>query len=218
MPTVFILNFQQKIFEFEKNKLIIEEFIEEKVDRTKPELPFQNLNPGKKYAILFPGAGEIQKQWSVQGFGLVADTLRKEYNLEIKICGTSTDAVLADKIISFCKIAKPINLCGKTSLINLIDEISNAEFLFTNDSSALHIAACFNIKTVCVLNGRHYCRFAPYPKNIFSNAEFIYPDEMDKIVEDDIQSAISKTKHESLAGIDSINSYKVEEAVKRIMQ
>ena len=126
--------------------------------------------------------------------------------------------MLADEIISFCKIANPINNCGKTNLIKLIDEISHAEFLFTNDSSALHIAACFNIKTVCVLNGRHYGRFAPYPKNIFEHSAFVFSDEMDVLIQENLNLAIAKTQYQSIVSIDSISIEKVKGALKKILQ
>jgi len=207
------------VFEFEKNKIIIEELIEEKVLRTKPEIIIeQNKSSEKPYAVLFPGAGEKQKQWSCKNFAAIADMLKNEYNLEVKICGAQSDSMLADEIISFCKIANPINNCGKTNLINLIDEISNAEFLFTNDSSALHIAACFNIKTVCILNGRHYGRFAPYPKNIFEHSAFVFSDEMDVLIQENLNLAIAKTQYQSIVSIDSISIEKVKGALKKILQ
>ncbi len=203
------------IFEFEKNKLIVEEFIEEKTGRAKPKIEIgQNRNADKAYAVLFPGAGEVQKQWSYENFAAIADELKNTYDLDVKICGSSTDSELANRIISTCKSAAPINLCGKTSLINLIIEISNATFLFTNDSSALHIAACSNTKTICVLNGRHFGRFAPYPKNIFNNAVFVFPDEMDKLILEDFNFASAKTKNQSIATIDSISIEKVKAAIK----
>ena len=206
------------VFEFKKNKLIVEELIEEIVIRTKPEIVIeQNKSSEKPFAVLFPGAGEKQKQWSCKNFAAIADLLKNDYNLEIKICGSKADATLADEIISSCKIAKPINICGKTNLIKLIEEISNAEFLFTNDSSALHIAACFNIKTVCVLNGRHYGRFAPYPKNIFEHSAFVFSDEMDKLINENIHSAVSETKYHSISTIDSIQIEKVKTIVKTML-
>jgi len=64
----------------------------------------------------------------------------------------------------FGSLSRVENLCGTTSLTELVDIISKAKLLITNDSSALHIAACLNTQTICLLMGRHYGRFAPYPK------------------------------------------------------
>lgn len=207
------------VFEFEKNKIIIEEFIEEEIVRTEPQIIIDKKEPSKlAYAILFPGAGEVQKQWPFERFSAIADMLKNEFNFEIKICGAQSDSELANKIISTCKSAVPINLCGKTNLINLINEISNADFLFTNDSSALHIAACLNIKTVCVLNGRHYGRFAPYPENIVQNLAFVFSDEMDELINENVNSAVLKTKYQAISPIDSISIDKVELTIKTMFE
>ena len=204
-------------FEFEKNKLIVEELIEENIERVQPILDYTNNNEeGKLYAILFPGAGEVQKKWPLERFALIADMLKREYNLEIRICGAQSDFELGEKIISYCETADPINLCGKTNLLALVDQISSSRFLFTNDSSALHIAACLNIKTVCVLNGRHFGRFAPYPENMTTSLAFVFPDEMDRLLQNDKDIVVSKTKHNAIASIDSISVTKVEQALREM--
>lgn len=204
-------------FEFEKNKLIVEELIEENIERVQPTIDYKNNTEGvNPYAILFPGAGEVQKQWPLDRFALIADMLKREYDIEIRICGSQSDYELGEKIISYCNTADPINLCGKTNLLALVNQISSAKFLFTNDSSALHIAACLNIKTVCVLNGRHYGRFAPYPENMTTSLAFVFPDEMDRLLQTEENIIVSKTKHKAVASIDSISVTKVEKVVREM--
>lgn len=204
-------------FEFEKNKLIVEELIEENIERVQPTIDYKNNTEGvNPYAILFPGAGEVQKKWPLDRFALIADMLKREYDIEIRICGSQSDYELGEKIISYCNTADPINLCGKTNLLALVNQISSAKFLFTNDSSALHIAACLNIKTVCVLNGRHYGRFAPYPENMTTSLAFVFPDEMDRLLQTEENIIVSKTKHKAVASIDSISVTKVEKVVREM--
>lgn len=207
------------IFEFEKNKLIIEELIEEKINRIHPEI--ENLNYNKKenkFAILFPGAGELQKQWPIENFARIADEISSKYNFEIRICGSKSDSFFAEQLISFCKKAQPQNLCGKTKLHELIDQIANAEILITNDSSALHIAGCTNTKTVCVLNGRHYGRFAPYPNLIAPNLKFVFPDKMEKLRMKNPKVAIEKTKFNAIQNIKTIEINKVMRSINDILK
>lgn len=206
------------VFEFEKNKRIIEELTEEKISRYKPEIKnYSDVSSGEKYAVLFPGAGEAQKQWPFKGFAAISEELSNKYKLKIRICGSAADSILADQIISECKTSAPVNLCGKTNLQELLNEIAHAEFLFTNDSSALHIAASANTKTVCVLSGRHYSRFSPYPENSCTSLEFVFPDKMDKIISEDKIAAVQKTKYNAVDSIDSISIEKVKKVIGKIL-
>ncbi len=198
------------IFEFDRNKLFFELFLKEKISLPIPSLPkISNSLTEKKYAIFFPGAGEKIKQWDPKNFALVANFIFTNYGFEIKICGSSEDQKLADEIISELNEDIPFeNLCGKTDLMELIALIQNANLLLTNDSSAFHIAACSGTQTLCLLMGRHYGRFAPYP-NSPKNLSYVYPDSFDTFFENNKASISHLTRYNSNSKISEINPQKV---------
>ncbi|MEI6506955.1 MAG: glycosyltransferase family 9 protein [Bacteroidota bacterium] len=216
--TSFLKNNETPLFEFLKNKSIIEELIGENISRKNPELISSSNSKKNSYAVLFPGAGEIQKQWPIEKFSEIADELQNKYNYKILICGSPDDSTLAEKIIAQCKTSSPENLCGKTSLLELIEKIASASILLTNDSVALHISACTKTKTVCVLNGRHYGRFAPYPKNIANHISYVFPEAMCNLILKSEVEAVRKTKYNAIDSINSIQTEQVKEAIIKLLE
>ena len=51
---------------------------------------------------------------------------------------------------------------GQTSLPELIEIIRGAEFMVTNDTSAVHFAAAVNTQAFCIWGPWEYGRFLPY--------------------------------------------------------
>jgi ADP-heptose:LPS heptosyltransferase len=50
--------------------------------------------------------------------------------------------------------------------------------MLCNDSGALHIGIAVGAKVICISNGFHFGIFHPYPKEIYSDACFLYPEEI----------------------------------------
>ncbi|MDP1727096.1 MAG: glycosyltransferase family 9 protein [Bacteroidota bacterium] len=197
------------IFEFDRNKIFFEVLLNEKVSIKKPTFNLPNFKRIDSI-ILFPGAGEKQKQWSVQNFGKFIREFRKKFSNPIYICGSKQDISLANEIIKYAiDSEKVINYCGNTTLPQLIEFINEAALLITNDSSALHIGAALDTPTVCLLSGRHYGRFAPYPKGTCLNLITLYPKRFQSLIQDE-KKAIERTRFGSSASIDEI---KVEEVM-----
>ena len=70
---------------------------------------------------------------------------------------------------------KWFSLVGKTNINELIEVIRGAEFLITNETSAVHIAESVTTRSFCILGGGHFERFLPYNKNqINSVSKSIY--------------------------------------------
>ncbi len=115
----------------------------------------ENLNPlikGKPILGLNPGASYgAAKRWSTSEFGRVAENLSESF--DIIIFGGLADKENALTIQSYL-VQKGItnfqNLSGKTSLIELIFNISNLDLFITGDSGPMHIAASFQIPTISI--------------------------------------------------------------------
>lgn len=126
----------------------------------------QSKVPENRYFILFPGASESERMWQIDRFAELASRLheRVEYrDLKCCLCGGKDEAYLGDIFIEkYVPKEKIINRMGETSLTELIEIIRGAEFIVTNDTSAVHFAAAVNTQAFCIWGPWEYGRFLPY--------------------------------------------------------
>ena len=202
------------IWEFDRNKAFFEQILNTKINIKAPSLEYASQIK-EDYIVFFPGAGEKIKQWPKENFAELATRINNKYSINIKICGSSQDYELAESISNVKNNNRIENLCGKTSLIELIDIISKCKILITNDSSAFHIGACLKTETICLFMGRHYGRFAPYPKGYDNHLHYIYPARIKNLLLN-TETAIKQTKHSQPAFIEEITISQVEEEFDKI--
>ena len=101
------------------------------------------INPGATYGSA--------KRWYPKEFAAVAIELSDIY--DIKIFGGPGETDIASDIEQELKksnISNYTNLAGKTSIEELISQISQLDLFLTNDSGPMHLAAAFAIPTVCI--------------------------------------------------------------------
>ena len=109
----------------------------------KEHLPLLGLNPGATYGSA--------KRWYPKEFAKVAIELSKKY--DIKIFGGPGETEIAgdiEKSLIDAGVSNFENLAGKTSVEELIINISNLDLFITNDSGPMHVAAAFQIPTVSI--------------------------------------------------------------------
>lgn len=105
--------------------------------------PILGLNPGATYGSA--------KRWYPEEFAKVAIELSDKY--DIVIFGSDDESKIADDIEEILKsqgITNYQNKSGKTSVDELIENISVLDLFITNDSGPMHIAAAFHIPTVAI--------------------------------------------------------------------
>lgn len=119
--------------------------------------------PTGSYFVLFPGAGAALRRWPPERFVALAVALHRSHGLQPVICGSAADTPLGEAIAAQLGHLAVINLCGVTSLLELIGVIAAAELLVANETSASHIAAATGTPSICLLGGGHFGRFMPYP-------------------------------------------------------
>lgn len=129
------------------------------------DLP-KSLKISNPYIIIFPGASWSPKLWPAKNFAQLVKILKLKYKLQVVFCGSDNEYILCKQIIELSGVDEAINFAGKTSLIELVEVIRNSEFLFANDTSAIHIAASTNTLAICILGGGHYGRFLPYQSEV----------------------------------------------------
>jgi heptosyltransferase-2 len=99
------------------------------------------LRRPEKVAIFCPGAEYgPAKRWPARHFATLAEQL-SERGYAIWMLGSAKDKAIGDEIIRLARQARPLNLCGSTSLTQAIDLIATADFVVCNDSGLMHVAA-----------------------------------------------------------------------------
>ena len=210
------------IFQFYRNKSFTEKLIRSSISIQKP---FFEIERGDKlsditdteYIVVFPGASHIKKMWAAENFGILCKMIRDVKDINILICGSDSDKASAKKIL---KISGVKNIEDKTrdgSLLELIEIISKAKLLITNDTCALHIGAALNTNTICITNGYHFGRFHPYPEDMLGYIKTIYPDK-NLIINGNFELLAKKFHLSSELDINLISPEEVFHSVSEFLQ
>jgi heptosyltransferase-2 len=108
----------------------------------------------RRIVALCPGAEYgPAKQWPTAHFAALAALLAQE-GYAAWIFGSDKDRETAEQIRTLTaardKAAAPVNLCGRTSLIEALDLMSLTAGVITNDSGLMHIAAAIGRPVVAL--------------------------------------------------------------------
>jgi heptosyltransferase I len=106
------------------------------------------LEAGEPYAVIAPGSNWETKNWPAVGFGQVAAGLRQRWGLRAAVVGTAGQAGMAEEIRG--QEPSVIDLCGKSTLAELVAVIAGARIVVANDSGPLHIADALDLPLVGV--------------------------------------------------------------------
>ena len=102
--------------------------------------PLIGLMPGAEYGPA--------KQWPLEYFSALVKELDAQ-GMQAWILGSAKDHPAAQEIIKNAQV-KGVNLCGKTSLEEVIDLISLLDVAVSNDSGLMHIASAVNVPIVAI--------------------------------------------------------------------
>ncbi len=168
------------IFEFYRNKIFFEKLLKKplypklEIDVSRKNMPHE-FGDLKNPFVLFIGASSALRKWAF--FGDIAEFLLQN-GFDIAICGGKEDAKRADEILKNTektaqKYARSVmNLCAKTTLMDLAKILQNAPVL-TNETGAAHIAKAVQSKQIYVIyNGNNAKRFAPYPDTLNPKSKY----------------------------------------------
>lgn len=111
----------------------------------------------ERFCIISPSAGKAANRWSAQRYGELA----AELPLPSVVIASPADTAIAETVTSFSS-NKAINLAGKTSLMELVALIAQAEFFICNDTGPMHIAAALNIPVFAIFGPANPIRTGPY--------------------------------------------------------
>lgn len=114
--------------------------------------------PGQ-FALIFPGTRWVSKQWPFSQF---RDLIEQTSSLmPVVIAGTEEDRK-AIAVTGLKEHVNILNLCGKTSVSELLLLIQNARIVVTNDSGPMHMAALLKIPLIALLGPTAKWKTGPY--------------------------------------------------------
>jgi len=146
--------------EFERSRFFFETVLGQPIPINGPELPVEVSN--KNGIVIFPGSGVVKRSWEPDKFLALLQLILQNTTQSIYLAGSDAEVDLCSYLAKDLPEDRIHNLAGKTSLTQLVSLIANANLLISNETSAIHIAAATNTKSVCILGGGHFNRFLPY--------------------------------------------------------
>jgi lipopolysaccharide heptosyltransferase II len=96
------------------------------------------------------GANWEPKRWPASHFAKLADRIGETYQGRVVLTGSEEDERIARDLVRQCESARPISLCGKTSLGILGALYRKAVFVVSSDSGPLHIASGVGTPVVAI--------------------------------------------------------------------
>jgi lipopolysaccharide heptosyltransferase II len=115
-----------------------------------------------RWIALQPGARWQNKRWPVEHFaGLVRSLAKSHPDLRFAILGDKGDQLLGE-IISEAAPEHCLDLCGKTSLLEMVEWIRRCELMVTNDTGPMHAAAALGKPLVALFGPTEPRRTGPY--------------------------------------------------------
>jgi lipopolysaccharide heptosyltransferase II len=130
-----------------------------KPEYTFPQLRSDNNNSGilkhynlqkYNYIVVFPGATSFTKRWLAEDFAVLIDQISPLF--PVVIGGSPGETELCRKLQEICQ-NEVKNLCGKTTIPQLIEILSQAKAVITNDSGPAHLTAALGAPLVTIFGG-----------------------------------------------------------------
>ena len=127
------------------------------------------LNTGAKIVAMLPGAEYgPSKRWPTERYRELAERLNAMGN-RIWVFGSGKEHSLGEQIAGGLS-ENIVNLCGRTTLEDVIDLLSLASAVVTNDSGLMHVAAAVGVNIVAI-----YGSTTPdYTPPLTSKAQIVY--------------------------------------------
>jgi len=117
---------------------------------------------GARWVALLPGARWINKRWPAEHFSELVRTLSKSHpDVRFAVLGGKDDQALGETI-SQSEPARVVNLCGATSLLEMIEFLRRCDLLVTNDSGPMHVAAALGRPLLALFGPTAPERTGPY--------------------------------------------------------
>jgi lipopolysaccharide heptosyltransferase I len=126
------------------------------------EIKRKRSEENSKLILLQPGARWNNKRWPVEKFSNLVSLLAKKFpDTRFAILGSGEDKALGE-IISRAAPSRTLNLCGETSLPEMIEWVRLCDLMVTNDTGPMHVAAALGKPLVALFGPTEPRRTGPY--------------------------------------------------------
>lgn len=142
-----------------------------------PSLPWRAAKPpvadGAPYVVINFGSNEPGRNWPLERYLAVARrTIARGYR--VAFVGAAREVPQRARIATALEPGAVVDLIGRTALPELMDVISHARAMLTNETGPGHFGMLLGIPTVMVFGGGHHQTFVPYPEHLRpANARFV---------------------------------------------
>ncbi len=110
------------------------------------------------YAVVLPGTNWPTKRWPVERFAALVPELKARFGLATIVAGSPAERELGQQVPG------ALNLCGQTSLRQLVALLERAAVVIANDSGPMHIAAALGRPLVTLFGPTNPIRTGPYQR------------------------------------------------------
>ena len=110
-------------------------------------------DPGKPARIVVCAGAEYgpAKRWLPESYAEVVQSVGDSATCRWQLVGTAKDRPVAAEIATLCESPPNVeNLCGETTLAELIAILRASDALLTNDTGTMHLAALLGVRTVAI--------------------------------------------------------------------
>jgi heptosyltransferase-1 len=115
-----------------------------------------------RWIALQPGARWDNKRWPVDYFAEVVRAFSREApDVRFAILGSRDDHALG-RTIAQAAPARCLNLCGETSLPEMVEWVRRCDLMVTNDTGPMHVAAALGKPMVALFGPTEPHRTGPY--------------------------------------------------------
>jgi heptosyltransferase-2 len=123
------------------------------------------LSAGAPLVALMPGAEYgPAKRWPAAHYGELAASLARQ-GVEVVVLGSAKERTLGDEVLAVARDPRVHNLCGATTLADVVDLAGAAEAAVSNDSGLLHVAAAAGTPVVAIYGSSSPDFTPPLTKN-----------------------------------------------------
>ncbi len=171
---------------------------------------------GDRYAMIFPGAGQANREWPPDRYGTVARHLVEKHDVKVLVAGSVHDAAAAVQICQSSGSKRVVSICGRYTLAEITSLAAGAAVVVANDSAPMHMAAVLRTPLVAVSSTRDYGRYHPYPPSFDLRARFVYPPASDVWPPEQETYAHMKKVHEEAKPNHVIGDVTVEQVVQAV--
>jgi len=117
----------------------------------------------RPYIVIYPGGSWKEKCWAPTRFATVCDWIVERTKKKLFLCGGADDYDAAKKVKEAMKHYDAVTIyAGEHDICQSAEVIRHADFVFGNDTGAIHIAAVCRVPSAAIVVGREFGRFFPY--------------------------------------------------------